>query len=299
MAIDFLVVTYNKDLHFLEMQARSIAQFFEYDDINAITVVHNNLDGSRTPIDIGFYGKFKDKVNEVIFEDFHFAENKADYANPMYGWIRQQFCKLYFAFYCKSEWCYVVDSKTIFLRKYQKEKHFNNNGQSLWRLSEITNYFYEGNHWLENFFGLSLSPRESRIPKRATPIMMHVPSIQNLITDLYWKTKTNFFDWFIAHQREYNVAEFDLYFTYLRYKDTTDKLYEFTNLHNESIVEDLVLLRTWANPAKFDVELSRLNSDSYFTISAHKEFIENLTSDQITKLYTYLSEKQLFVKQNG
>ena len=299
MSFDLLVVTYDKDLHFLEMQARSIAEFFDYDDINCITVVHNNLDGSRTPINIGFYGKFKNKVNEVIFDNFHFIERKIDYNNPLYGWIRQQFCKLYFASFCQSEWCYVIDSKTIFLKKYQKEKHFNPQGQSLWRVSEITNYFFEGNNWLENFFNLSLSPKEKRIPKRATPIMMHVPSIRNLIIDLYWKTKTDFFNWFIEHQRKYNVAEFDLYFTYLKYKNIDNILYEFINLNAETNVENLVLLRTWADSSTFDQDIGRIYNQEYFTISAHQEILDNLTEDQFNRLYAYFTEKKIFVMNNG
>jgi len=299
MAFDFLVVTYDKDLHFLEMQARSIAEFFDYDDISSITIVHNNLNGSRTPIDINIYGKFKDKVNEVVFNDFQFMENKIDYGDPLYGWIRQQFCKLYFASFCRSEWCYVVDSKTIFLRKFQKEKHFTDQGKNFWYVAWITDYFFEGNNWTERFFELEPSHKEAMIPRRGTPIMMHVPSIRNLIVDLYWKTKISFFEWFIINQKKYNVSEFDLYFTYLRYTNTTNDLYEFLNLNKNVIVEDLILLRGWADPEKFDIQLDRIHNQEFFTISAHQEILDNLTEDQFNRLYAYFTEKKIFVMNNG
>lgn len=299
MAIDFLVVTYDKELHFLEMQARSLDQFFEYNDINSITIVHNNLNGTRTPIDVNLYGKFKGKVNEVVFNDFQFTENKINYVEPLYGWIRQQFCKLYYTSFCQSEWCYVVDSKTIFLKKFQKDEHFNSHGQSFWYALRITDYFLEGNNWIERFFDLEPSLREAIIPHRGPPIMMHVPSIRNLIVDLYWKTKISFFEWFIINQKKYNVSEFDLYFTYLRYKNTTNDLYKFLDLNKEIIVNDLRLFRDWTDLTQIDILLDRILNDEFFSISAHQEVLDSLTKDQISRLFAYFAEKKIFVMNNG
>jgi hypothetical protein len=285
MAIDLLVVTHDDDLHFLQLQAKSINLSFDYEDINQVIIVHNNLNGTNTSIDKTLYGKFQSKVVDVPFEDLYLVENKVDYLRPRYGWIRQQFCKLLVASYCTVDWCLVIDSKTIFLKKFNYTDFFDNNKRAL--ISRETNhpYFVEPNNWIEKFFNLEPSNYDARLLKRGTPLLMHPSTIRNMIAEMFWRSKTNFFNWFIDYQKNFNISEFDLYFSYIRYKGNEADIYD---VRDYRVNDNLVLLQS-DEASKFDEKF--LNIDRYFSAQLSREFNDKLAYHQNLQWYSFLGSK--------
>jgi len=291
LPVDILVVTYDADLYWLQIQARSINQYFNEGDINKIIIVHNNLNGIRTPIDYAYYGKFESKVTEVLVEDLNLKENKVDYLIHNYGWVRQQFCKLFVTSHCTAEWCYVLDSKTIFLNKYNQEKFFTVDGRSITFNQTNHPFFVQSNNWIEQFFGLEPSPHDTLLPKRGTPLMLHVPTVHNTIAETFWRTKTNFFNWFVEHQKKYNISEFDLYFSYIRYKNNLSEIYEIRALPE---VKNLVLLSHADEYVKFDDHMQRIiTKDNYFAISMSQAYLNDLPYHQQGQLHSLLHAKSI------
>jgi len=277
--IDLLVVTYNTDLYFLEMQARSIDEFFKITDINRIIIVHNNLDGTRTPINLSLYGKFEHKVTEILFKDLELieaAENVADLR--YYGWRRQQFCKLFIASRSTSAWCLVLDSKLIFLKQYNYEDYFTPNNKAITSTRVNSPVFVQSNNWIEKFFELEPSAPDTLLPRRGTPLLMHTQTLRDVIAEVFWRTKINFFDWFMSHELEFRITEFDLYFSYIRYRGKLSNIYHVVDA--SLTVQNLVLLKNNSNPAQdFCHFIHSLENDYFHTAQLNQEYINTLSEE--------------------
>jgi len=206
---DLITVVFEPELPLLEIQARSIDQNFEPEQISTIFVVVNDKDSVVTLVNKTWYGKFQDKV--VVYPYSMFG-----YVNKVGGWDNQQLCKILAASRSISIWSIVLDAKTFFVKKCKNELLFDQNNKACTNLLKPVPVFQSAKEYVEKLYDIQLL---DIIGPGGVPFFFHNETVRSMIEDTQKITGQLFIDFFQNNVCYPNlITEFYLYSAYVKYK---------------------------------------------------------------------------------
>jgi hypothetical protein len=141
--IDLVTVVFQAELPLLEIQAKSISQYVDPQDINQITVVVNDHDSVGGMIDPSWWGIHASQVKILPYSDYQ-------YISRVNGWENQQLIKLLAASRATSSWSMVLDAKTWFVRKLEMHQLFDEVGRACTGRCNVFPEFESVNNLLNN-----------------------------------------------------------------------------------------------------------------------------------------------------
>lgn len=131
MSIDIICVTFKDELLMQSVQARSIEKFFNYEDVNQITLILNEWEWlSSKEIEyirksvIPNYGRFQSKVK------LYFANDFIGKKEEKLGWRSQQYLKLVASRLSSAQFSLILDSKNFFVQPVGRD-NFVSNGKAI------------------------------------------------------------------------------------------------------------------------------------------------------------------------
>ena len=218
--LDFVTITFSDtcEMNLLKIQAHSF-KLVNKDIINNIYIIFNEPSKFFHLFNITFNNmilqfypdNIRDKIKLLSLSDININDNERS------TWFSQQRVKIEISKFINSQYYVVLDSKTHFIHKIDRDYFFNNGKPRLYfnrinpeMLTYYTNCF--------NYFDISC-PNEIKQPEfkkiqTITPFLFITNECLNLINYIEQKEKIPFGNFFI-HQQKY--TEFFLYYAFLTF----------------------------------------------------------------------------------
>jgi|LauGreDrversion4_2_1035121.scaffolds.fasta_scaffold10727_8 hypothetical protein len=215
--LDLITVVFQPEIPYLEIQAKSIDQNFDEDQIKNIYIVVNDQDSIVDLIPKSWWGKFADRV--IIYPYSTFG-----YVNRVGGWDNQQLCKLLAAARSTCEWSVVLDAKTFFVKPFKIELFLDSDNHACTAKLLPQPVFESAKLFVESLYNIEL---DYIIGPGGVPFLFHTQTVNFLIQDTEELTKKPFIEFFLDNVCYPNlITEFYLYSAYVKYKyGNFDKLY--------------------------------------------------------------------------
>ena len=215
--LDLITVVFQPEIPYLEIQAKSIDQNFDEDQIKNIYIVVNDQDSIVDLIPKSWWGKFADRV--IIYPYSTFG-----YVNRVGGWDNQQLCKLLAAARSTCEWSVVLDAKTFFVKPFKIELFLDSDNHACTAKLLPQPVFESAKLFVESLYNIEL---DYIIGPGGVPFLFHTQTVNFLIQDTEELTKKPFIEFFLDNVCYPNlITEFYLYSAYVKYKyGNIDKLY--------------------------------------------------------------------------
>jgi hypothetical protein len=272
--IDLITIVFRDELPLLEIQARSINQFINPQDINTITVIVNDTDDVVDLIDTSWWLTNQSKVQVLPY-------SKWNYTSRITGWENQQICKLLAASESNSLWSMVLDAKTWFIQPLELSKLFDDEHRPCVGSQGISEHFVSSQQFVEQYYNVKL---DRIIGPAGVPFMFHTETVRAMIDSI-----DNFIEFFQTNVRYPNlITEFHLYSGYvlLQYKT-------YNTLYNKTQHYDYLNIADW-EASDFDQIFEQLvNNSSILTASIHRRTYQDLTPKQIHQWAEFLVNRQL------
>jgi hypothetical protein len=272
--LDLITVVFRDELPLLEIQARSISQYINSQDINTITIIVNDTDDVVDLIDTAWWQQNQNKVQIKPY-------TKWNYNCRINGWENQQICKLMGAAESVAEWSMVLDAKTWFIQSLDLDKLFDPTGRPCVGLQGISTHFISSQQFVEKYYNVAL---DQVIGPAGVPFMFHTKTVKDMVNSI-----DDFIDFFQTNVRYPNlVTEFHLYSGYVlsQYK-TYDALYNKTQYYNCLNIAD------W-EAGDFDQLFDQLSTlPTLLTASIHRRTYQSLTPEQIGQWARFLVDRKL------
>jgi hypothetical protein len=276
--IDLITVVFNKELPYLELQAKSIEQYVNSSDINSIVVVVNDHTSIVDQVNPLWYGKLADKI-QIKHYTYYIKEHSE------IGWDNQQLYKLLAAGKSKCEWSVILDAKTLFIKNYNLTDIIKDNKVNLYAVP-CPACFYTELKFIENLFNVNFY---NSILSCGAPFYFHTATVQSLINHI-----EKFDRFFIDHaSNPPRVTEFILYSGYVLYKfGSYDVLYQLISHNKYSYKPCNISDWEWQ---EFNEIMQKIhfNMESILTVSLHRRAYVKLTSDQQTQWLELLQTKNI------
>lgn len=272
--LDLITVVFRDELPLLEIQAESIAQYINPQDIDTITIIVNDTDDVVDLIDTAWWKQNQTKVQIKPY-------SKWNYTCRINGWENQQLLKLLASSESTAEWNMVLDSKTWFIKNFNVDTLFDSRGRAQVGIIPVFKEFVDSQKFVENHFNISM-PRT--VGPGGVPFVFHTKTVKGLVSSV-----DDFIDFFQTSVRyPHLTTEFHLYSGYvLSQYNTYDSLYSNTQAYNCLNIAD------W-EAGNFDQLFNQLmNNTSILTASIHRRTYQHLTAEQLDKWVKFLHERQL------
>jgi len=276
--IDVLTVVFQQELYYLEIQARSIEQYINYDKIGKIFVIVNDEDSVCSSVDVNWWGQNSNKVEIVPRSRFGVAAS-------IDGWSSQQLYKLFGASIAVNEWSMCLDAKTWFVKSLDFKKMFDESGRVNVHSFPTIPVFKSAEEFVEQFYNIE---SKQVIGPGGVPFFFHTETITDLIADLEQNHNTNLLDFFTKHvMHPIMLTEFMLYSGFVKYKyGTHDTLYSQYQYYAINNVADFQV-------SEFDTIFGYMQQDHNLTASIHRRVYPLLTDQQLACWVDFLYNKQL------
>ena len=271
--IDLITVVFKDELPLLHIQAESISQYINPEDINTITIVVNDTDDVANQIDT-LWWKFN--AGKVQIKKY----SKWNYISRITGWENQQICKLLAASEANSEWSMVLDAKTWFIDYLNLSQLFTN-GKSNSGLSGISPHFVSSQKFVEQYYNVTMP---QVIGPAGVPFMFHTDTVYSMIQEF-----DDFPEFFQTNVRFPNlITEFHLYSGYVLHKyGTYATLYNKTHYYNVCNI-----CHSQANDFNSLIKVMR-SDPQLLTASIHRKVYNLLSPEQLLEWNNFLKEKHL------
>jgi Family of unknown function (DUF6492) len=267
--MDLLTVVYHDELHLLELQAYSIAYYFDH-EIQNIYVILNDDTLTHADIDVSWYGDLGYKVR--IFHRNEFGYYPQPHLN---GWYTQQVCKILGTAHAESKWCMILDAKTWFIRPFDIEEIFDQ-----YNRAHFANYPCDSPHWQSGLKYLKehyLIHDFKWISPVGVPFLADTKTMRDMVI-----SKASFVDWFESNcqfpskvnPNTHGITEFLCYSAWVSKNNLFDELYsgeQKINVYNLTDYE----IDTFHN---WFVKLQ--NDNKALTASVHPRAYKLLDKDQ-------------------
>jgi hypothetical protein len=272
--LDFITVVFRDELPLLEIQAESISQYINPEDISAITIVVIDNDDVGNLVDTDWWGINQNKVKIIPY-------SKWNYTSRINGWENQQLLKLLAASEYTSKWSMVLDAKTWFVQNLDISKLFDTEGRPNMGLCGIFTPFVSSQQFVEKLYNISMS---KVIGPSGVPFVFHTETAQGLVDSV-----DDFIDFFQTSVRYPNlVTEFHLYSGYVLSKfDTYETLYNKTQYYS------ICNISQWEVDSFDSLFNSILTTKDLLTASIHRKAYPLLSKEQLQKWVDFLRERKL------
>jgi hypothetical protein len=264
--IDLITVVFRDELPILQKQAKSIELFCQDMDLEKIYVVVNDDRVDLSEIELSWWGSLKDRVVLV-----HRSAWRLDYANN--GWLTQQLLKLLATDLSTSEWCMVLDAKTIFVNPMLKIDGRPHVGQL-----NIYPVFEKSCQIVNQLFNIELT---QQLGPGGVPFILNTELAQEMMADIAQLTGQSFPNWF---QSQGMVTEFILYSGYV-----VHRLGSFAPMYNVNLSTLRPCNLCHSEVASFDRKFNEMQSAN--TVSIHRNAWTQLSANQQTQYYDFLASK--------
>lgn len=281
MSIDIICVTFKDELLMQSVQARSIEKFFNYEDVNQITLILNEWEWlSSKEIDyikqsvIPNYGRFQNKVK------LYFANDFIGKKDEKLGWRSQQYLKLVASQLSRAQFSLILDSKNFFVQPVGMG-NFVSNGKAIthWeKRSAMEKYLIPS----IEFFGVT-DYSEPQVYPCVTPYCVSNKLVQAMMTCATKISETTFEDLFLTQNRI--ITEFYMIFGYAFKHDLLDDFFSYRERPNF-----LTLFNLWpSTDAQKEFAYKRADDNDVIAIGIHRNRYKKLTEDEenmITRKFT-------------
>ena len=272
---DLITIIFRDELPFLKIQAESISQYINPQDINEITIVVNDSDDVADLIDSAWWKQHQSKVKIK-------CRSHWNYEPTVNGWESQQLLKLLAAADSSSAWSMVLDAKTWFIKTVLHDKLFTpDNRAKSGIVKGMSEHFSTGRKFVEDYFNITMP---MVIGPSGVPFMFHTESVTELINSI-----DNFVGFFETNVRyPIFITEFNLYsgFIISKYKDI-EKLYGNPTYYTAVNIAD-------SESGEFDEKFATMSTQPrIFTVSIHRKTYAKLTPTQVVTWVNFLKERNL------
>ena len=276
--IDILTVVFQQELYYLQIQARSIEQYIDSNQIEKIFVIVNDADSVCSSVDINWWGINSHKVIVIPRTRFGVREQ-------LHGWDSQQLYKLYGASVATSKWSMCLDAKTWFVQNLDFDKMFDNTGRVNLKSFSTIPVFKPAEVFVENFYNIE---SKEVIGPGGVPFFFHTPTVIDLIKDLEDNHHTTLIDFFSKNvMSPVFLTEFMLYSGFVKYKygthDTLYSQYQYYAVANQADFQK----------HDFDHIFAEMQKPNILTASIHRSVYPYLTETQLHTWVDFLYSKNL------
>ncbi len=278
--IDFVTVSYNKEIRLLQLQARSICKFADPNTVGTIYIVSNeNRFGDFKRIFmrdvLPEYGKFSEQVVLLDHKDI------AKKTRKTIGWESQQVFKLMISKFVTTPVYVVLDSKNHLVAPLGYSSFFASDGRLITMRKQM-------NEKLGKLFNnacdlFSVAPTDENYERAlpmATPFPLVTAEVKSMISFMEKESGTDFFDAFTVGGR---YCEFYTYYAWLlRTEGLLNTLYvaganiNLTFWNKEQVARE-----------GMDVLMGKLSEDRYLTMGIHRKIIRDATESQREKIISF------------
>jgi len=272
--IDLIVVVFREELSLLQIQAKSINQYVNLQDINSISIIVNDTNDVAELIDPSWWGQFSQKIKIKPRSQFR-------YTDRVNGWESQQLLKLLAASEADSTWSMVLDSKTWFIRDLNANALFDNQQRACTGIIGIFPQFVDSKQFVEQYYNIKF---DHTLGPGGVPFIFHTLTVIDMINSV-----NDFPDFFQTALRFPNLTtEFYFYSGYvLAHHKTYNTLYSNTQTYN------CLNLAEW-QVDDFDHSIKSLQADPcMLTASIHRKTYTKLTQEQILTWVLFLKDRKV------
>jgi hypothetical protein len=283
--LDFVTVTYKKELNILRAQAISFSRKVDPGAVGKIYVILNDTslsDNDLNPI-VALYGQHA--ANVVVIRSDSVAPNLASWTH---GWWAQQILKLRISQMVTSEYYVVIDSKNHFT-KYVDTSTFISDDERIktWEISYLGN---SESHFRGSFkyFGIDPEKYISKLPPSITPITLRTQTARDLIDYIERRANTTFE---IEFLREREVTEFLAYYAFIIHSGKTlDDEYVYVKPQVATIFVDKL-----KDESTFKSIMHQARESSRIMFGVHWAAAPVLQDEHKAKIIEFWKESGLFV----
>lgn len=276
-------MVYQKEIPYLEIQARSIAQYFHPFTISTITVVINDSKDVHGLIDPTWYGNLQNKLKVLHISeltDLPLAHN----------WDSQQLCKLLAAKQTNTKWSMILDAKTWFIRTVNPADFMSADRQKVYTNTiPFSSYFLTEKEFVQDWFKINFD--DQMVGPGGVPFFVHTKTLQNMIEYLETYTGSRFDQFFNVHvANPPRITEFILYAGYVLYEHKSyDAIYNIQNKLQYQIYN----IADW-QLEHFDEILAQCQADpTALTFSIHRKTYPLLTEEQQIRCLEFLKSRKI------
>ena len=276
-------MVYQKEIPYLEIQARSIAQYFHPFTISTITVVINDHKDVHDSIDPGWYGILQSKLKVL-----HISE-LTDL--PLaYNWDSQQLCKLLAARQTNTKWSMILDAKTWFIRPVNPSEFITADQQKVHtNMVPFSDYFKNEKDFIQDWFKIDFN--DQMLGPGGVPFFMHTKTLQNMIEYVEKYTGCRFDQVFNVHvANPPRMTEFILYAGYVLHEHKSyDAIYNI----QDKLQYQIYNIADW-QADHFDEILAQCQANSTaLTFSVHRRAYQSLSEKQKIRCLEFLHNRKL------
>ncbi|CAB4129339.1 hypothetical protein UFOVP112_437 [uncultured Caudovirales phage] len=272
---DLVTIVFRDEIPFLKIQAESINQYFNSQDINEIAIIINDTDDVADLVDPAWWKQHQSKVKIK-------CRSQWNYEPKVNGWESQQLLKLFGAADASSTWSMVLDAKTWFIKTVEHDKLFTPDNRAKSGLVKgLSEHFATGRKFVEDYFNISMP---WVIGPSGVPFMFHTESAIELINSI-----DNFVEFFETNVRyPIFITEFNLYsgFIISKYKDI-ENLYGNPTYYTAVNISD-------SEAGEFEEKFAIMSQQPrIFTASIHRKAYAKLTQDQQLTWIKFLKDRNI------
>jgi hypothetical protein len=281
--INLITVVYQKEIPYLEIQARSIAQYFHPFTISTITVVINDSKDVHGLIDPSWYGNLQGKLKVL-----HISE-LTDL--PLtHNWDSQQLCKLLAAKQTNTKWSMILDAKTWFIRPVNTAEFITNNQQKVYTNTvPFSSYFSTEKAFVQDWFNVDFNDR--MLGPGGVPFFVHTKTLQNMIEYLEKYTGGRFDQFFNVHvANPHRITEFILYAGYVLYEHKSyDAIYNI----QDKLQYQVYNVADWQANHFNEILAQCQENSTALTFSVHRRAYQLLSEEQKIRCLEFLYNRKL------
>lgn len=169
---DIVIVTFDKEIPMLELQAKSIAKFVDL-NIGNIIIIYNCPDSRFLYVDMDWFGKYKDRVKIFRRNDLYDAPaNLTGYWLESKGYVLQQILKIKSYRLCFSPYIIILDAKNWFINTVTEDKILSADKKLLYQSVGVADHWKSYIHYIENKLDLPLNTINTSHINNLTPFFV-------------------------------------------------------------------------------------------------------------------------------
>lgn len=276
--IDLITVVHQPEIPYLELQGRSIENYFAEDFLGTIHIIVNDSKDVCNLIDTAWWGKYQHKVNIVPKSIYGFKTRVT-------GWESQQLCKLLAASRTWQPWAMILDAKTFFVKACNQALIFDNSNKVNTKSQKIYPAFVESQQSVERLYNISMN---KTVGPGGVPFIIESSTVRDMISYLEAKSNITFADFFQTYcKHPYFVTEFYLYSGYVQLKYGN-----ISQLYSNRQDWECVNLADW-QADNFNTVFADMLKDNVLTVSIQARAWPLLSNKQKLQYVTLLKTKNL------
>lgn len=169
---DIVIITFNKEIPMLELQAKSIAKFVDL-NIGKILIIYNGTDAELLYVNLDWFGKYKDRVTIARRNDLYDAPaHLTGYWLESKGYLIQQILKIKSYRLCVSPYIIILDAKNWFINTVTQDMILSIDKKLLYQSVGVADFWKSCNHYIENKLDLPLNTLNTAQINNLTPFFI-------------------------------------------------------------------------------------------------------------------------------